>query len=200
MSLPNYKLDDLSEQEYLEIEKISDVKHEYFDGACYAMAGASINHQRLIATLTGKLWAHLNGSPCEVFSSDIKVRADNGKKYFYPDVLVSCDNHDGNSHFTETPRLIIEVLSSSTRKYDRTLKRACYQTIPSLEEYVLIEQDVVQIEVCRKSDNWLASFYYIDDDVTFTTVGLTLSVLEIYQRVENEELRSFKHTQLNFLN
>jgi Uma2 family endonuclease len=191
MSLPNYAPPYISEQEYLEDEKVRDIKHEYFNGEIFAMSGGSTNHQRVISNLVINIGMHLKGTPCEVFSSDMKVRADKGKKYFYPDVLVSCHNENGSSHFTESPRLIVEVLSSSTHKYDRTLKRHIYQTIPSLEEYVLIEQNVVQIEVSRKSKAWQSDFYYLDDEITFSSIDLTLPVLEIYQRVDNEELREF---------
>ncbi|MDD2864691.1 MAG: Uma2 family endonuclease [Methylococcales bacterium] len=195
MGLPKLKQHYITEQEYLDSEKLRDIRHEYIDGEIYAMSGAKLNHQRLISTLTSKIYAHLDGTPCEVFSSDIKVRADSGNKYFYPDVLVSCDNENGDSVFTETPRLIIEVLSKSTRKYDKTFKRICYQAIPSLEEYVLIEQDHVEIEVCRKSENWQPNYYFIDDEVTFTSIDLTLPVLDIYKRVDNEEMREFLHAE-----
>ncbi len=194
MNVLNCNPDYISEQEYLEGEKISDIKHQYFDGEIFAMSGASINHQRLTLNISSELRHHLKGTPCEAFSSDIKVRADKGKKYFYPDVLVSCDNGDGNSHFVEAPRIIIEVLSNSTRKFDKNLKRQIYQNIPSLEEYVLIEQDRVEIEVSRKSTNWQPIFYFIDDEITFESIGLTLPVLEIYQRVENDEMRDFLKT------
>jgi Uma2 family endonuclease len=86
------------------------------------------------------------------------------------------------------------VLSNSTRKYDRTLKRQIYQSISSLEEYVLIEQDRVEIEVCRRANAWQSMFYFIDDEITFTSIDLTLSVLDIYQRVENNEMRTFLAT------
>ena len=120
----------------------------------------------------------------------MKVRSDKGNKYFYPDVVVAC-NQDGESDFTESPRLIVEVLSESTRKFDKNLKRQIYQAIPTLEEYVLIEQDRVEIEISRKSTNWQPVFYFIDDDITFESIGLTLPVLEIYTRVENKELQEF---------
>ena len=191
MNQPSFKADYISEQEYLENEKVSDIKHEYFNGEIFAMSGGSINHQRLTGNVFAEFRQHLKGTPCEAFSSDIKVRADNGRKYFYPDVLVSCHNEDGTTHFTESPRLIVEVLSGSTHKYDRTLKRDIYQTLPSLEEYVLIEQDFVRIEVSRRINAWQSDFYYLDDEITFTSIDLTLSLLEIYQRVDNEELREF---------
>lgn len=191
MSFPNYKVTYISEEDYLEDEKISDIKHEYFDGEIFAMSGGSVNHQRLTGNVFAELRHHLKGTPCEAFSSDIKVRADNGKKYFYPDVLVSCNNDDGNKHFSESPQIIVEVLSNSTRKFDKNLKRQIYQSIPSLEEYVLIEQDRVEIEVSRKSTNWQPIFYFIDDEITFASIDLTLPVLDIYQRVDNQEMRDF---------
>jgi Uma2 family endonuclease len=190
MNSPNYKTDYISEQEYLEDEELSEIKHEYFDGEIFAMSGAKANHQRITINVSSEFHNHLKDTSCEAFSSDMKVRVDKGNKYFYPDVVVSC-NQDGDSDFTESPRIIVEVLSNSTRKYDRTLKRACYQNIPSLEEYVLIEQDRVEIEVCRKSEGWQSMFYYIDDEITFTSIDLTFPVLEIYSRVENDEMRAF---------
>lgn len=191
MSLANCKTAYISEQDYLNAEKMSEIKHEYIDGEIRAMAGAKINHQRLVMTLGSELYRHLNGTPWEVFSSDLKVRADSGKKYFYPDVVVSCNNENGDSVFTESPRLSIEVLSDSSRRLDKTLKRLVYQNIPSLEEYVLIEQERVEIEVFRKAENWNPTYYYIDDEITFISIDLTLSVVDIYQRVDNEEMQNF---------
>jgi Uma2 family endonuclease len=191
----DYKVDYISEQEYLEDEKLREIKHEYFDGEIFAMSGATRNHQRLTGNTLVKFANHLNGTPYEAFSSDMKVRADNGNKYFYPDVVVSCTKGDSNNHFEEFPRLIVEVLSNSTRKFDKNLKRLVYQNIPTLEEYVLIEQDRVEIEVFRKSEGWQATYYYIDDDITFTSIDLTIPVLEIYQRVENEDMRVFEQQQ-----
>jgi Uma2 family endonuclease len=194
MGLPNYKNDYITEQEYLDDEKNADVRHEYADGEIFAMAGAKKNHQRIISNMIIDIGSHLKRTPCEVFSSDVKVRADNGKKYFYPDILVVCENDDKNDYYAEFPRIIVEVLSDSTRKYDKTFKRQIYQTIPTLEEYVLIEQDRVEIEVCSRASGWQSAFYFIDDEITFTSIDLTLSVLDIYQRVENDEMRAFLAT------
>jgi len=180
----------ISEQDYLEGEKISEIKHEYIDGNVYAMAGASKNHQRIIANLARHLGNYLNSSPCEVFFSDIKVRVD-AKKYFYPDVIVVCENDDEDAYYTESPHIIVEVLSSSTRKFDHTLKRQFYQTLPSLEEYILIEQDFVQVEVYRKADAWQSNFYYLGDSVTFQSLDFSLSVAEIYQHVKNDDMQEF---------
>ena len=187
----NCKSTYISEQDYLEGEKVREMKHEYFDGEIFAIAGASRRHQRLTTNTLVAIANHLKDTPCEAFSSDMKVRADNGKKYFYPDVLVSCTKSDGDSHFEESPHLIIEVLSNSTRKFDQTLKRLVYQNFPSLEEYVLIEQDRVEIQVFRRAQSWQSAYYSIDDDITFTSIDLTLPVLELYQLVENDDMREF---------
>lgn len=195
MSLPNRLIEYISEHDYLEDEKLREFKCEYIDGEIFAMAGAGKNHQRIIFNLCGELYRYLKGTTCEAFSSDTKVRADKGKKYFYPDVIVACEKEEDDSDYIESPRIIVEVLSESTRKYDKTFKRLIYQNIPSLEEYVLIEQDSVKIEVCRKSENWAASVYFLGDDVIFESIDLTLSVADIYQRVENEEMQIFRKNQ-----
>jgi Uma2 family endonuclease len=192
MNVPSYKITSyISEEDYLADEELRDIKHEYFDGEIFAMSGGTVNHQRLTINISSEFHNHLKGTPCEAFSSDMKVRADKGKKYFYPDVVVSCNNDDGNTHFSESPRIIVEVLSNSTRKFDKNLKRQIYESIPSLEEYVLIEQDRVEITVFRKSVSWQPTYYFIEDEITFESIDLTLPVLEIYARVDNQEMQNF---------
>lgn len=174
----------ISEEQYLSNELLSSVKHEYIDGQVYAMAGAHANHNRLSATLVRKIGNHLEGKPCQPYASDMKVKI--GSKFFYPDVLVDCA--ENTEYFTESPTLIIEILSKSTRRTDKTIKLMAYTQLPSLEEYVLIDQDIVEIEVLRKSQHWLPQSYYLGDSVSFTSIGLTLSVEDIYQRVQNADM------------
>lgn len=174
----------ISENEYLEGEKLSDIKHEYIDGQVYAMSGAHSNHNRISATLVRKIGNHLEGKPCQPYASDMKVRV--GSKYFYPDVMVDCSNVNG--YFTDSPKLIVEILSKSTRRADKTTKLMAYLQIPSLEEYVLIEQELVEVEVLRRSNNWLPERYYLGDEVTFASIGLTLTVEEVYDRVQNSDV------------
>lgn len=177
----------ISEADYLEGEKLSEAKHEYMDGQVYAMSGAHANHNRLSLNLATALTNHLKGKPCQPFASDMKVKV--GRNYFYPDVLVDCSDVDG--YFTETPTLIVEVLSKSTRRMDETTKRLIYLQIPSLLEYVLVEQDIVRIEVARRSEGWQPMRYFLGDDLTLESVGLTLKVEEIYDRVRNEEMAEY---------
>ena len=175
-----------SEEEYLEGEKIAALKHEYVDGHIYAMAGAHSNHNSLAINISSEFRSHLKGKPCRAYMSDMKVRIANGGKYYYPDVLVNCPPVNG--YFTETPTIIVEVLSNSTRRIDETEKRLAYMQIETLEEYVLIAQDFVQIEVIRKSEGWKSAKYFLGDEVTFTSIGLTLSVEEIYDGVDKADM------------
>jgi len=111
--------------------------------------------------------------------------------FFYPDVIVDGNFANSTPYFTKTPLIIVEVLSRSTRKKDKTLKLLSYINITSLQEYVLIEQDFVDIQVIRRSEGWLQKHYFLGDEVTFESIGLTLSVEEIYRRVQNEDMADF---------
>lgn len=187
------KIDFISEADYLAGEKIAEVKHEYIDGEVYAMAGASASHNRLAFNVARKIGNHLEGKPCQPYVSDMKVKT--GSKYFYPDVLVDCSNLPDDSHLTESPTLIVEVLSKSTRRMDETTKRTAYQQIATLQEYILIEQDFVDIEVVRRNRGWQSERFYLGDAVTFESIGLTLTVEDIYERVNNPELLEWRQLQ-----
>ncbi|MGN7610918.1 Uma2 family endonuclease [Magnetococcales bacterium HHB-1] len=180
----------LTEEAYLEGEKTSDVKHEYIDGYVYAMVGAKLNHNRIASTLNRAFGFHLKNKSCDVLQSDFKVKAKN--QFFYPDVVVKCDDlTDTHELYTEKPILVVEVLSGSTRKRDKTTKMLGYINIPSLKEYVLIEQDFVDVEILRRTNGWRSEHFYLGDRITFESIDLTLSVEEIYARVDNKDMRTF---------
>jgi Uma2 family endonuclease len=176
----------ISETDYLEGEQFSDIKHEYIDGDVYAMSGASANHNRIAGNFFTALNVHLRNKPCQPYTSDMKVKI--GSKYFYPDVLVDCANVAGNSYFTESPTLLVEVLSKSTRQIDEKLKRQLYTQITTLQEYVLIEQDFVDVEIIRRRTGWQSEHYFLGENITFESVDLTLSVEDIYYRVDNSDV------------
>jgi Uma2 family endonuclease len=176
----------MSEQAYLASEPYSDVKREYIDGDVYAMAGAKASHNRISMNLSTALSVHLKGQPCQPYASDMKVQI--GRNYFYPDVLVDCANLPDDSTFTTTPVLIVEVISKSTRRMDEQTKRLAYTHIPSLQEYILIEQDFVQVEVIRRQAGWLPQHYFLGESIALTSIGLTVSVEDIYARVHNEDM------------
>lgn len=184
-----YKIGQLSVRDYLEGELISPIKHEYIDGEVYAMAGASSNHNRLMANIVREFGVHLKNTPCEPFGSDMKVQVEDN--FFYPDVLVVCQHEANDYGVTDSPLIIVEVLSKATRKIDHTLKRQLYQRLPSLQEYVVIEQDVVDIEVCRRSHHWQPEHFYLGDEVYFAAIDLRLPVTEIYDRVANEDVQRY---------
>lgn len=169
------RTDFISIDDYLQGELSREIKHEYLDGQVYAMAGASKNHQRIIANMIATFVQHLKNTPCDTFSSDIKVRVSD-LAFFYPDVIVTCQDNSGDSYYTEQPLIIVEVLSKSTRRTDETIKRRLYQTLPSLQEYVLIEQDIVDIEICRRDQSWQPEHYFMGDEISFAAIDLTLDV------------------------
>jgi Uma2 family endonuclease len=175
------KLKPLTVEEYLEGELHSDVKHELVGGQAYAMVGASRYHVLIAATLVRRLGNHLEGSPCRTYMSDMKVRV--GDDFYYPDILVSC-TAGGHEYYETAPVLIIEVLSPTTERQDRLEKRLAYQRLASLKEYVLIAQDKMQVEVYRPiEEGWALERYGQDDELRFESVGLTISMAELYEDV-----------------
>lgn len=179
----------ISVEEYLEGELIAETKHELIEGYVYAMVGTSGNHQRISINMLAEFRSYLKNQPCEPFGSDMKVKV--GSNFFYPDVIVDCHFDESEPYFTETPVIIVEVLSKTTRRKDRTTKLSNYLKIPSLQEYVMIEQDWVDVEVLRRKDGWFSRHYYLGDELTFEAIGLTTSVATIYDRVHNEDMQEF---------
>ena len=185
------KKEPISVDEYLLAEQVNELKHEYVYGQAYAMAGASQNHGRISGNVFGEFRNHLKKSSCEPFIADMKVKTSTGN-YRYPDVVVTCDNQFiDNDCATKTPVILVEVLSRSTRKIDEKDKLLEYINIPSLKEYVIIEQDVVDITVYRKSDDWRSTHYFLGEDIHFESIDFTINVEDIYHRVENEDVADF---------
>lgn len=172
---------------YLAGELIAETRHEYIDGRVYAMAGASKNHESIVGNVLAEIHQHLKGTSCRPFGSDVKVKVAHNK-FFYPDVMVVCEDKTDNAYYTEFPVLLVEVLSESTRSKDETIKRIAYQSLPSLREYVLIEQDFISVEVCRRSAGWNSQHYLAGDEVYFESVDLKLPIEEIYRWVEIEKV------------
>lgn len=175
----------ISVEDYLEGEKISPVKHEYVEGEVYSMAGTSDTHNLIAGDIYALLLIHLRNSQCQPFIGDIKVRVTQ-KVYYYPDILVSCEENPEDSHFRNSPILIIEVTSPSTEHIDRREKLLFYQHMPSVQEYAVVDQHKINIELHRRQTNgtWITYFFDAsDEEIEFQSVGLTLSIGEIYRRV-----------------
>jgi Uma2 family endonuclease len=176
----------ISPEDYLEGERQSPIKHEYQRGRVYAMVGAKKPHVILAANLTTLLNIHLRGKPCVVMASDMKVRLTVADCYYYPDVIVTCDPRDlvGTEDFIHGPKLIIEVLSKSTAKFDKGEKFTDYQTCPSLEEYVLVSQTERSLEVRSLiNGEWQTAIYQGDDRAVFHSIDWSGKMAEIYDKV-----------------
>lgn len=173
----------LSHEEYLEMEAASPTKHEYVAGYVYAMAGTSDAHNVITGNLYITLRNHLRGSPCRVFIADVKAKLERADAFYYPDVMVSCEQAS-SAYYREQPSLIIEVLSSSTAKFDAGDKRRDYQSLPSLQEYVLVSQECMDVRVWRRGEpDWTMAIYTDGSIVPFTSVGLEIPIEQIYEDV-----------------
>lgn len=192
MSL-KYAHDKISVDEYLRGEVLAECKHEYIDGKVYAMAGASENHNLLSLNLATELKNQLKGKPCKTFMSDMKVEVE--ENFFYPDIMVVCQEDTANDYYKTSPIIIVEVLSDTTRRFDKTHKLSAYQQIPSLEEYVLIEQNFSEIQVFSRQNHWQSSYYFLGDSITFDSLNVTVSVEDIYYQVTNNDVTAFLQNQ-----
>ena len=185
MSSTAQSIETVSEQEYLDGEKISEVKHEYIDGCIYAMAGASRRHVIISGNLFASLRSGAKGSRCVTFQSDMKVRVVGKKSYFYPDVVVDCGEVT-DDYYLETPCLIVEVLSKSTAKRDRSEKLLSYMNIPTLKAYLLVEQDQPEVELFYRQENgewWVESLEGLGAALTLPCPDMELTLDDIYEDI-----------------
>ncbi|TVP62160.1 MAG: Uma2 family endonuclease [Leptolyngbya sp. LCM1.Bin17] len=167
----------LTPEDYLQLEADSPVKHEYLDGDIYAMAGANDAHVTIALNLAALLRSHVRGSGCRVYISDMRARIEARNRFFYPDVMVTCDPRDQETlAYKCFPKLVIEVLSDSTEAFDRGDKFADYQTLESLEEYVLINTRHQRVECFRRNEVglWVLQ-YYTSETTTFHLQSLDFS-------------------------
>ncbi len=186
--------DSISIEQYLAFELSSEIKHELVDGQIYAMTGASENHNYIAGNIFSELHNHLKNSSCRPFTSDMKIKTARGN-FRYPDVMVVCDKDQEDPYYKTQPVILIEVISSSTRKVDRKDKLLEYINIPSLQEYLIIEQDFVDIEVFKRSQDWHSTHYFLGEEITLESIDLTLKVEDVYYRVNNPEMMEFLKDQ-----
>lgn len=174
----------ISYEEYLSLEEHGELRHEYVAGVRHAMAGASRNHNRISGNLFNAFSRHLGRGPCEVFVANFNVRVDRQDAGYYPDVMVTCDREKRDQYSTEA-RLIVEVLSPSTRQKDEREKWLSYRTVDSLEEYVLVEQDCPELVVYRRGTSWQRlEIGGLDAVVEFSSIGLRVPLAEVFEGVE----------------
>ncbi len=175
----------LSFEEYLDFEETSEVRHELVDGHLYAFAGASDRHSLITVNITAMLWNRSRGHRCRVYDSDMKVRV-SARVGYYPDVMVACDPEDNHRLYRSRPCLIVEVLSPSTSLTDRREKLIAYQSIESLQGYMMVYRDVQQVESYTRNDDgiWMYQKLIGDQEVWFPCVDLTIPVHALYEDVD----------------
>ncbi|MBE8994653.1 Uma2 family endonuclease [Microcystis aeruginosa] len=178
----------LTPEEYLQFEEKSPIKHEYIDGQIYAMAGTTDTHNIIGLNFTFIIRNHLRGSDCRVYFADLKVRLEKRNHFYYPDILVTCDDRDRETAtYKSFPKLIIEILSDSTEAFDRGDKFNDYQTLESLEEYVLVNSKHQRVETFRRGEQglWILQTYQ-QESFSLQSINLTASFRDLYEDVTLE--------------
>jgi Uma2 family endonuclease len=177
-------------EEYLALERSSEIKHEYYNGEIFAMSGATEEHVLIVTNLVVELGSQLKTGPRKVYSNDLRVRVNPTGLYTYPDVIVLCDEarfSDDQEDTLLNPALITEVLSESTKDYDRGGKFEQYRTIDSFVEYLLIAQDRPHVEHhTRQPDgSWLLhETNSLEDTIQLKSVPSSLRMADIYSKIE----------------
>ncbi|OBQ36935.1 MAG: hypothetical protein AN487_11645 [Anabaena sp. CRKS33] len=187
VATPNYNY--ISPTEYLQGEENSPIKYEYRDGEVYAMAGASNTHVIITGNVFAILRNHLRGSGCQAYISDTKAHIESINTYYYPDVIVSCNQKDKAFHnFLRYPCLIIEVLSPTTEAFDRGDKFADYRKLASLQEYVLVSQNRISVEVFRRNSEgqWVLYSHEPGENIHLASINFNCSIADVYEDVNFE--------------
>ncbi len=179
----------LTPEEYIAFERKSTTKHEYLKGQIIAMSGASRTHSLITGDIFGELREQLKGQKCEVHASDMRVKISSIHSYFYPDVVVVCDEpkfEDGVFDSLLNPRVVIEVLSPSTESYDKGEKLEFYQQLDSLQECLLVAQKHISVEhYQRQNSGWICKEYCeLDDVVSLPSIQCELPLRDIYARTD----------------
>ena len=177
-------------EEYLVIERLADSRSELIDGDIYAMAGATIAHITINDNLTVEVGTQLKRTSCQGMSQNMKVAAGGGRSYVYPDYLIVCGERrfrDGEQDVLTNPSIVVEILSPSTQQYDRTTKFDLYKQIPTVNEYVLIEQDRPRVEHWRRADDgdWRWNTVEgMDATLSLDSAPVAVALRDLYDRVE----------------
>ena len=184
-----YGKEKMSIEAYLEMENAADEKHEYYKGEIFAMSGAKVSHNIIAGNLFALLFNKLKGKKCKPFNSDQRIHIPSNSLFTYPDISIICgevitlNNDDYN---VLNPTVVVEVLSKSTKNYDRGEKFKLYRDIKTLKEYILVDSESIQIEIFRLNANnhWeLEEYKSLTNAVTIKAIGETIFLSEIYDNV-----------------
>lgn len=167
----------LNLHDYLDWEANQPEKHEYFKGEAYAMVGAREAHVTVALNVASLLKAHLRGTPCRAYISDMKLQVEAANAFFYPDVFVTCAPRDHqNDRYKNHPALIVEVLAEFTAGFDRGAKFAAYRKLESLQEYLLIDPDARTAELFRRNAEGLWVLYPVENQGELELASVSLRV------------------------
>jgi Uma2 family endonuclease len=179
-------------EEYFALEETSEIRHEYFDGEIFAMAGTTLNHNRIAQNLGFSL-RKSKKSHCDIFLENVKLEAIKDFYYPYPDVMLTCNSFDlKQKNKIAYPSLIVQVLSTSTEKYDKTVKLKKYKAIASVQYYMLVSQYEMSVELYSRVNDSLWNYEEFTEQntrITLEKLDTTISLSEIYENIifENEE-------------
>ena len=188
-----------TESEYLELERNADFKSEYYNGEIFAMAGASLIHNEIVANLISIFNQFLKDKPCDVYPSDLRLQVEKSGLYTYPDITIVCGKAellDNQFDTLKNPTVLIEVLSDSTEKYDRGQKFSFYREIPSLKEYILVSSKTMKIEKFKRLED--GNYLYIESNehqpFPIDSINMNLNLEDVYNKidwtlVENKSIR-----------
>lgn len=184
----------ISIEEYLEMEEASTEKHEYYQGEIFAMSGTKVPHNIIAKNLLGNLFIKLKGKKCQPFGSDQRIHIQSNTLFTYPDISIVCGelitlNNDNWNVLN--PAVIIEVLSPSTKNYDRGEKFKLYRDIPTLKEYLLVDSESIHIEVFRLNTNhrWELEEYNLSEYLNIKAIDETLLIADIYDGITMDNKR-----------
>ena len=186
----SYQKKHMTEEEYLALEAQSEVKHEYYRGEMFAMSGVKIEHTRIAMNLSRDLGNHLRRKSCKPFNSDQRVYIEKNSLFTYPDLFVVYGKTEtlNNDNFNVlNPSIIIEILSPSTKSYDRGDKFKLYRDLPSLKEYILVDSEAISIEVFFINEQGFWQLREYDDSkssLLIKTIELAIPLQDIYEDTE----------------
>ena len=188
MGIPTTKA--FSIEEYLEMEINSDIKHEYYQGEIFAMADTSDEHNKIVVNTLGELYSQLKGKPCRPYVADLRMAVKQNAFYTYPDISVICgklEKTDDKFDTATNPTVIIEVLSESTKDYDRGTKFKLYRDLEHLKDYILIDSTgrmAVEHFSQNTYDQWVLQDYnHIEQTIFIPSIDVKLAISDIYNEV-----------------
>ncbi len=186
-----YSKQKISIEAYLEMENASLEKHEYYKGEIFAMSGAKVPHNKIFKNLLGNLFIKLKGKKCQPYGSDARVHIQSNTLFTYPDISIVCGEVltlNNDEYNVLNPTVIIEILSPSTKNYDRGEKFKLYRDITTLKEYILVDSESIHVEVFRlnEKNHWeLEEYNDANSNLFIKTINENLLIAEIYEGVKS---------------